>query len=179
MNTGMSFAKRFPAFSSTTCGGGRFARRSGDDQPFICALEKRLQLQSRRRPHRGAGRQLRSGALGPACKRGGPEQPRKHVFLPQRALRWNGLWNVPSLRLRDMPRLSRRTIIRWPGTGEMLDQYQLAKPYLSGDFYPLTQCTTNTTDWLAYYLRQAGSRRRRYHGVQASGLHRRKHHRSP
>ena len=33
---------------------------------------------------------------------------------------------------------------------KMIDQYQTAKPYLSGNFYPLTGCSTNTDDVMSY-----------------------------
>ena len=34
----------------------------------------------------------------------------------------------------------------------MLDEYQTVKPYLWGDFYPLTACDTATDSMLAYQL---------------------------
>ena len=35
---------------------------------------------------------------------------------------------------------------------EMLNQYQTAKPYFFGDYYPLTGCDTRTDSYMAYQL---------------------------
>lgn len=40
--------------------------------------------------------------------------------------------------------------VEWHRT--MIAQYRRARPYYKGDFYPLTNCTLSTQDWLAYQM---------------------------